>query len=391
MSLFHGIETAYAMPDFRASQTINGIRIFQDHVRSNTYYYAPVSVAIAREDDNPEVRLFITRYTGTAARDDRGENFIRSFFQFRVKLIAPTSDELDAIVETLRGGSRRRIRLKPLSLKRIESGLIYTPLIDGEADEDTASTAVLGEMEAGTDEAYGRYWQERDITVSLDEETAELFWRELPKGALLMSFGYAFFADGISPDEPLSELTGTPELLEKIQEALPEPAEEAQTSLQMVNADVLPIRVDDPENWNDFFTRLDLNAEAPPGYPVLRVYCFDFYDNLSDLFFERWLEIRAQSVGGQTTFQRIVFTDRNREIYNFSVRFPYAVRFDLPYEYRIVSITADGDEIVTPWTESNSWVSSIDITSSPQERAVLAGEDLAVDETVDEGAEGSEL
>jgi hypothetical protein len=93
------------------------------------------------------------------------------------------------------------------------------------------------------------------------------------------------------------------------------------------------------------------------------VYCYDFNNAIrADLFAKR-IEISATSVNGSEIYHTSTFKQSQPDEYAKSIRFPYAVRFDKPYKYRITEITQEGDVVSSGWIERTSWSDIIDITT----------------------------
>jgi hypothetical protein len=252
----------------------------------------------------------------------------------------------------------------------LEAALVYTPLVPA---GQTASAAALPEGHFESEAESGRttsatFWQERVYTISLDNHTATLFWDALHQGQTVLSFSYAFLAPGIGPDEPLAELTGTPELLAALRKQLAPSKDEAQdsddkpTQSYIVHAGSVAVEVD-AEKWPELFVEADLNEGAPPGYAVLEVRCYDFNNELRADLAEKQVEIRAEGVTGREATLFAVFESDQPDLYVQHVRFPVAVRLDRPYRVRVTEVAVDGTETPDEWIQMDSWARMLDITT----------------------------
>src|SRR5207248_10900277 len=183
--------------------------------------------------------------------------------------------------------------------KRMATALVYA-VIGG----DTTSIPA-GRFEAsGEAEGTGGTWTERVYTVGLDSLTAQAFRAALDKDQVYLSLGYAFLGDARASDAGAGELTGSPEIVEGLKQALAEarpasgdaPADTVR--LHVIRAGAIEIGLD-AKRFPDLVRRVDLNDQAPPGYAALDVYCYDFNNELRPDLAEKRVEIEAEGVGGR--------------------------------------------------------------------------------------------
>lgn len=362
--------SAVALPDFSNKQMAGSLIVYPDDKLKGVFYYQPGDLILATDQEGkPELNLLQIRYTGTAARDDRMVTMFRSLLTFRIVMNGPTPDEVRAAKEALASGGRR-IELRPLPVRRLEAALVYALI---QSTEEEKETGVLPgghfeSAEGGGETDRHAYWNERVYTLSLDVNNAQVFWDTLEKGQVALSLGYAFFADGIAPDQELVSLSGSPELVDALHQQLKEKQsseeneEEEMPDAVLVKAGATSVTVD-ASKWPDLLHRVDLNESVPPGYAVLDVYCYDFNNNIRTDLYKKEVEIEAEGVGGRAVRLHTEFHSKQPDLYARSIHFPFAVRLDRPYRYRIVEIAKDGNISTGPWIARESWTQLLDVTT----------------------------
>ncbi|NSW55788.1 MAG: hypothetical protein HPY44_07245 [Armatimonadetes bacterium] len=355
-----------AAPDLRLSIPAGPLKVYRDDKITSRYYYPPGQVALVTDDEGrPDLRFLQMRYVGTSAAGDRGAVLHRSILTFRVRLDGPSLADIEAARRALYKPGRT-VDLRPLPISRLDSALVYATV-----RQDPPQAIPDGHFEeAGQEPAVG-YWTERNYTLSLDDETSQLFWEALQEGQVVLSLGYAFIAPGIAPEEPVEQLQGSPELIAEMNKALQGPEapkegdEEPALLNRVVRAGALSITAD-AARWPELFQRADINESLPPGYAVLEVRCYDFNNELRPDLYEKQVEIAAQAVAGGEARLSVIFESGRPELYARSIRFPVAVRIDKPYRYRVIEIGQDGSETAGEWIERESWAQMLDVTSPPK-------------------------
>jgi hypothetical protein len=356
--------TSSGKPDLRTSHRIGSLTVYSDDVRNDVFYYAPLGLEIARTADGaPDLHLLESRYTGTASGGDRGSFSLRSLLTFRVILRSPRAVELVAVRQAVAASTT--VNLRPLPIRRLEAALVYSPI-----GADAVTNVLAGghfESSESTPESGGSdtYWSERVYSLALDPESAQLYGAALQRGQVAMSLGYAFFADGVSPEQPSEQFRGSPRLIAELKRQLQGPESDgssAKSRGNLVLADALEI-IADLARWPQLFRQIDINESAPPGYAVLAVYCYDFRDQLRPDLYEKQVEVEAQAVSGQSATLVAVFGNSAPDLYARSLRFAVAVRLDRPYRYRIVEVHRDGQVVTFPWQARESWTELVDVTS----------------------------
>lgn len=371
---------ALAVPDLRQPSQAGTLTVYPDDSRRTLFYYPPGALAIAtREGGAPDIHLLHARYTGTAATGDRGVAVVRSVFTLRVVMDGPTPTQLadarQALARTIGIRIGGPIELRPLPIRRLESAVVYTPI----SDESPAAKALPeGHFENGDTAARARdgYWTERIYTLGLAPADAQLLSEAFARGRTAISVGYAFLAEGIGPDQPLDQLSGTPELVDAIKKKIAAPNGEAAPNdaavPRVVRAGAIGISAD-LAKWPRIVQRVDINESAPPGYAALDVYCYDFQQGESPLY-EKQIEIDAAGVGNRRVQLTATFSRATPDLFARSLRFPVAVRLDQPYRYRVLEVAQDGTSRQTTWQERKSWTELLDVTTAAAAPPAVEGD-----------------
>ena len=376
LALVAGALTARSEPDLRTARAIGPLTVCLDDARRGVAYYFPGDILLAVGDQGrPDLHLLQMRYTGTSVAGDRGVILHHSVFSFRVRLAQPTAEALQA--------ARRALGitdLQPLPITRMETGLVYAPI--GDADEQAKPTALPpGHFEADSEDGLSTstsYWRERVYTLSPDDLNSQVLWDTLQKGQTIVSVGYAFFTSGVGSEKPLTELTGSPELVAEMRRRLDaaSPGGRREAPDHLVRAGALAIEID-AQKWPDLLSKVDLNESLPPEYAVLEVRCYDFNNALRPDLAAKQVEIEAEAIDGESTTISATFDAAQPDLCVRNLRFQVAVRLDRPYRFRITDVTSDGTTDVGPWTERESWSQLLDVTSAAQPAPAEAAEDAA--------------
>lgn len=380
-----------AQPDLRAARAAGPLTVYPDDRRAGLFYYPPGELTLAKTDgEKPHFRFLQMRYAGNVSGGDSGTIVHRSLLSFRVVMDGPTPAQVQAARSALVAAAPgRAVELRPLPIRRAEAALVYAPLVT----PDLSTAPVVAPTGAVTpppserrlsgghfettgdetaDEEAGGYWQERVYTLSLDADTAQVFRDALLRGQIVVSLGYAFYAEGVGPESPLEELAGSAELVAELRRRLAErnaadaPASQSRPSSHPVRAGATALTVD-ARRWPDLIRRVDIDQHnAPPGYAVLDVYCYDFNNALRDGLYEKQVEIEARGVTGRPVKVLTAFSRSRPDLYARTLRFPVAVRLDRPYRYRTREVDEMGETRVSAWTERPSWTAILDVTAQAE-------------------------
>jgi hypothetical protein len=342
-----------AQPNLAVSMRIAGLDVYPDIANDDLYYYVPGPLKLTERNGRPLFDFLQTRFTGTTLTGNQGEVVFFSQIAMHIGLVRRTRSTLDAVQEHLKG-SGGAVELRPLPLRRVEGRLVYAAL--GSSDEEHLGNVVL--QDSSEEVVQSSVWTSRTFSVRLDEKTSMAFWNQLQEGNTILSFSYAYIAEGVAQLAEQLETGGSDSL------AMALDVEEAAVTEQSrsVFADAFSIELD-LDRDSDHFTRIDLNGDrVPPGYAAVTARCYDFRDQLRDDLWEKLLEVEAESVSGRPSRVFLSFSVDD-PAYKRSIRFPFAVRLDQPYRYRVTEVDVDGSDRVGEWTEVESWVQPLDVTT----------------------------
>lgn len=406
-----------AAPDLSAPREIGGLRVYPDFQRAGLYYLAPGDLELAADENGrPELHFLQMRYTGTALYGNQGESGSFSTLTLGVRLHAPSEAELLQLRRSLHALAQRRVELRPLPITAFEAVLAYTPIGEQPAELSVVENGYFESEEQNEARSDDRsFWRERTFTIPMNAATSQLLWDLLQRQEVALSLNYAFFTRGVHSNEQLRvDVHGAEqEVEEEIRERLKgagvplaadakptgiaarlfallraqrqgetvEDAEEEDGApperTAVAHSGATAIRID-AARWPELFRRVDFNAQAPPGYAALRLYCYDFKDGLRPELLFKKVDVEATAVGGRTLALSAKFLRSQPDLYARSIRFDLPVLLDRPYRYRVTTAKPDGTLDVGPWTERESWSQILDVTSRPDE--VTAAPPLAIDE-----------
>ncbi len=353
---------AHGEPALGKTRVAAGMTVYLDTKDTRLFYYAPGEIQIATDPSGgPDLRFLQIIYTGSEVTGDPGDFVARSVLSFKIVMDKVNSDALKNAKAALGVGAR----LLPLPIKHMETRLVYTPIVDDAPVADKATEVRDGRLEesdaaTATPTYDTALWSERIYTVNPDPYSSQALWEAFHKGQVLISVSYVYFAEGDT--EGYSVAKGNPEAIPKeLQEML---KAEGEKKVVPILANVVTVRAD-ADKWPDRFKRIDLNQSVPPGYPALDIRCYDFNNSLTPTLALKTVEIKAMGVGGTPVTRTVTFKAATPDIASASLKFPFAVRMDKPFSYRIISVTVEGDRQVGDWKEGPGWAKLLDITSPP--------------------------
>jgi hypothetical protein len=383
------VDTARAVPDLRNSRMAGSLTVFSDDQRAEVFYYPPGELALSRTSDGkPDLHFLQMRYTGNVSTADRGTSIFRSLLSFRIVMSGPTAAQVQtAKTALIASGAGRNLELRPLPICRMEASLVYAPInpsfaaatavtpSEASSSEGSVQTLPPGHFEEvdGAGRQVGNaYWTERIYTLSLEPEASQVFWETLQRGQVALSIAYVFYSSGVGPENPIEELSGSPELVNELRRQIAtrrandSPAssgDRRKTPEYLVRAGATSVTVE-AQRWTELFRRIDVNQQnAPPGYALVDVYCYDFNNALRPDLYEKQVELVAQGVAGRRVTLFVAFNRNQPDLYSRSLRFPVAVRMDRPLRYRVHEVNGDGTEKISAWQERASWIELIDVTT----------------------------
>jgi hypothetical protein len=358
------VPPAAAAPDFAIRYRVGEVELVGDSERPFVAYVIPLPLVLLGSETAGEqagAELFLTRYTGSAGHGDSGEHFVRSLLRFRITTPSHASDALDAARrEMALRRNRPDLRLAALPIVRTEATLIARGV------EGDFSELAEGFFEP-VHRAETTVFTEREYIMPLTPLTAEAFAAAFERRGLVVSLAYKLWTEGLRADR--SDHVSTP--------ATPNEADEAKPVRLLALNDTLPVAVTSVK-------RVELDLGSPPDYPSLRVYCFDFTDNLRNDLFLKEVEFDAAGVAGGRTRYTVEFSRDAPAATVRSVRFPFAVDVAQPYRFRIAEVLLDGRKSEGEWQTRENWAAIIDITSTADRRRSHGGEIPPAPEDTDE-------
>jgi hypothetical protein len=347
---------------------VQGLTVYPDIALSNVYYYAPSSLSLSvGQDGKPDFKLTMIRFTGTTLTSNQGTKRFNNITQFKIVMKSVDNKILESVRIQLTKISK--IALLPLKLKRIDTQLIYTE-INPEGLKQNNQKLESGIFETTQDNIPNEntYWTERYYTIRLSNESAQLLEKTLEKGQTIIGFNYAFITEGVSKKQ--SEVNIQTNALE---------LEQVQTIKEQIKADTFIAKLDNYPIFSDAFQvlidtkkhsnlvqKIDLNTERlPADYAALEVRCYDFNNSIRKDLDAKRIEIEAEGITRNTIVsQRFTFSNLQSDIYVKNIKFPYIVRTDRPFRYRLIEILKTGGQPnVSAWIEQKNWSKLLDVTS----------------------------
>jgi hypothetical protein len=344
-----------------------GLTLYPDLILKNRYYYVAGQLMLAvKPDGKPEFKLMMTRYTGSHITNNYGLTKFNNVLQFKIKLKYVEPSVLQQLRRSL--SADRNVELIPLQIKNIQSSLTYQEINPAGVNGDTISVG-NGAFETIQDQgAVQTTWTERYYTIRMSNEQAQLLANTLEKGQTFFGFTYDFETDGVSVkfDQQRLEVQNMEE--SKVNE-IRDKFKVDTVITPLVNykivSDAFEIRVMAGE-YKDLVHKIDLNAvRIPADYAALEIRCYDFNQGIRTDLGAKRIEIEATGVSLTTTVrQRFTFSALQPDIYVKTIQFPYAVRTDKPFRYRVVEVSkTEMNPKISEWKEQKEWFSLLDVTS----------------------------
>lgn len=353
----------HAEPNLATSSMAGDLSMYPDDKNPRRFYYVPRPLSISiSENGRPALQLLVTRYVGSQLSDDQGLWVNRNILSVRFHRPEISHDQKHRAREVLISRGVVRPHIVPLPLYGIEGAIQYTA-VDSETITNLPVEGFFKNVDGPSSAKSSSLWSERQFSLSLGPNDAQLLLGALSKGGVLVSFSYAYLAKSTlrKSEQPL-RLSGSQELVDFLQDRIELAAGEDIEFVSTVHADAIALSIE-PENSQFHITKIDINDRLPPGYGSLDIYCYDFQQETVAGQYAKRIEIRAKSPTGKIVRSELKFSKKNPEVYAQSLNIPFAVNFAEPFFYRIISIFESGrTEEVTPWTEKTQWSGTLDIT-----------------------------
>ena len=345
-----------AQPVFNVKKIIAGHEFYPDEIDSRLWYYSPGYLSIAEVAGKPQFSLLITRFTGSHLMGDQGTKRFTNILQFKV-VMQPLHDSILKIAELILG-LKFKPTIVPIPISNTSSKLIYQ-------DIKSQDREITGDFESATEILpVEGYWKERNYTIRLSNEEAQLLELQLTKGLTHLSFTYEFFANGvfiINKDQHIDNRNK--QISTDIEILKTKPGYEQKNNYGFYS-NSFNINVD-LNLYPGLVRKIDINAHRiPADYAALDIRCYTFKENLRTDLDARKIEIEASGISsGSMVKQSVLFSEINKDIVSHAVRFPFAVRTDKKYRYRVIDIfKSSGPPLMSTWKEVVDWNWILDIT-----------------------------
>ena len=359
-----------AQPSLHSSFMVAGEKIYRDISKLNLYYYIPLNYTLATDiGGKPSFLITQMRYTGTRSTGDENAVKYSNFLQFKLAVDESAQKKLAILRTTLRT-SHPAAELRMMPVRKFFSVLVFALTENAASANDSVNLVKVDLAEASDEHAAvnNSYWNERTVSLRLSNTDAMLVEDALKNNRSILSFSYAIYSVFAEKTSDGLSVTGTGTLRYQVSDhfrTMINPSKDTVTSTLLVKADAIPLSVD-IQKWPSLVRKIDINERVPARYALFDVYCYDFNNELRPDLYEKKIEIKATSVAGTDITTAYTFRQSRPDLYARSIRFPYAIKFDKPFYYRVTEINTDGEATSTEWLQKKEWNEVLDITSPPE-------------------------
>ncbi len=263
--------------DFATKNVVGDVVLYQDSKVRSIFYYVPYGLKLVKNDEGkPDFKFIQMRYTGTHLTEDQGAFSFKSLLRFKVANHVPSKGQRENIKKIIRSKGMIITKLQPLPIHNLKASLIHT------AENDSVAKKYNNGFFEGSEKAsVNSYWTERDFTLRLNNEDAQLFWTTFQGDHPTISVEYTFFAKGLNSIENELSVSGSETFTEAMKERFDQNEDSLNNSLneKIVISGILSINVD-TNKWPELLKQIDINERIPPDYAALDVYCFDFNNEI---------------------------------------------------------------------------------------------------------------
>lgn len=349
----------HSQPSYLSKQVIDSIEVYQDYVKKNNYYYAPLNLKLkVDKQGKPSFQFLKMVYTGSKCYSDQGEKHFTNIVTFTVEMEQYPTSTIKSIAKKLKTTS-----LKPLPISNIESQLIFPMLTEG-LEVENLNLGEKRSLEAVNKESLSTnktFWLTRTFTVRLDNKSANLLSNQLIDSQLALGFNYSFYADMKLKNTSEMELTGSKEVVDAMNRSLDSVADINKTVI--VKSNTFQINID-LNSFPEVVKTIDLNEGIPPTYPAVEIKCYDFTENLRPDLYLKKVEISAKSVDGKKeVIAETKFYKKHKDLYTQYIHFPYAIDMESPMKYRVTDINSKGEQHISTWKNKEECSDLIDVST----------------------------
>lgn len=305
---------ALAAPDLGTYRDIEGVRLYQDHAKINTWYVSPAEPHIAlRPDGTPDYALDVYRYHGRKGTSDQDKFLVHGILSLGIDREQPTG-RTAAIRKALRKAGIKNPRLSTMPVAGADIKLLF-------ADQ-------------GNSWQQKSRWGGRQLVLPLEPEMTQILWHAVENGQTLMSLSVTEQLQGMRMKD--------------------KEWQEARTSL----AWTLPITMDMAAH-PDKFRKTDLGGRMSHGYTGIDVFCFDFIEELDPELYAKLVRVAIPTTGRELV-EEVIFRDDGK--YRFRIDFKLAKGMDWPYRVQVVRVMRDGSRQTGEWIRKQG-ESMLDVTA----------------------------
>ena len=342
-----------AKPNLQTVETIEGVKIFQDHLNPTTFYYQKLDKEIVHEQATPKFSYHLNRYIGTSITEDQDQYRVRGAIKFQTKTVF-AEQSYQKIKRFLTNRQNKDIKLLPAPVTHSFHKLIYQTVIEND-EENTVS----GEIEGGKvieltkkKQIYGT--DKKSHTIGLSGHNADFFWENFERDNLVLSLSFGWSVAGVvkSTEDEWQEST-----------------------YDIGNS--IPIQVS-MKKFPELFSKNELWQKVDIAHSTITVMCYDFINIEKSNLFRVTVDLKFSTIRDQVYKESVKFTE-NSDLYEQKVRFKLVNSIKEGYEYRVTRMTLDGDKIVTDWTKSTQ--PAIDVSLSVED---ILKHQIIEEESVDE-------
>jgi hypothetical protein len=360
-------QQAGAQPSLASMQVLAEQKIYKDVKLPNVFYYMPADYKLVTNTaGKPEFTLLQMRYTGTRAGGDQQTIKFNNLLQFHVSVDETYANKMSALRAAVKKiNAAADLRLMPV--KKFSSVLVFAGTTAGSPDSLQLIKTSYAEAVDENASVNSSYWNDRIINIRLNDNDAQIVESALRNHQSVMSFSYAMYTVFSEMDMSDVNVTGDKNMADQVRNYFADEIKNQRDSslhITLLKADAISISPD-LDKWPALIQKIDINEKMPARYALFDVYCYDFNNNLRPDLYAKKIEIKATSVNGSEITTAFSFKGSQPDIYAKSIRFPYAVKFDKPFYYRVTEINKDGDASSTEWKEKKEWSEILDITSTP--------------------------
>ncbi|MBM1107819.1 hypothetical protein JQC67_16815 [Aurantibacter crassamenti] len=258
------------------------------------------------------------------------DNF--SIIQLNLKASRITQSKIKGLAADL---NISEANLLPIPIQKFEFNLLS-------GIESIGKKVVLAShLNSSYDNEGSDLWEEKNITIQLSKEAAQLVDDNLEKfNELGLVFAFSYFTNFSSLIE--EDLLKNPEENHD--------TKENETELIQFKSGLVDLSFD-VDRWKDSCIKeLVLNEEVLPRYHPIQLICYDFSDRLRpDLLAKKVIICGAGLGNRQTCTKELEFSATEPDLNAISLKFKFPILFNKPLRYRVTEIDLTGNVSVKQW------------------------------------------